>query len=185
VLLRAFRKALENVPASLDIFGDGVMRQSLEALTDELGLRAAVTFHGWQPQAAIAARLREADVFVLPSVWECGGAVVLEAMAAGLPVIATNWGGPCDYLDDSCGILVNPTAPDEFVVDLADAMRSLAVDPDRRRAMGSAALARVRRDFDWEKKIDRMLAFYAETLAATKTKPAAKLQRSISGSGTI
>jgi glycosyltransferase involved in cell wall biosynthesis len=103
-------------------------------------------------------------VFILPSLRECGGAVVLEAMANGLPIIATNWGGPADYLDDSCGILVPPTDPERFVRDLADAMTALASDPERRRTLSEAGVRRVATEFTWSKKIEDVLAVYGSVL---------------------
>ena len=68
------------------------MRKAWESVTDDLGLRTVVTFSGFMSQQACAERLKCADVLVLPSLFECGGAVVLEAMAIGLPVIATALG---------------------------------------------------------------------------------------------
>jgi len=159
-LLRAFARVVSETPATLDIFGDGTERGSLQKLASELGLEKLVTFHGWVDQPRIAAHLASADIFVLPSLWECGGAVVLEAMASGLPVIATRWGGPADYLDDTCGVLVDPTNPEEFVEGLAGAMTRLAHDAGLRERLAAAALARVRSQFDWEKKVDRMLEMY-------------------------
>lgn len=165
-LLTAFREVMDQTPARLDIFGDGVERPKLEALVDKLNLRSSVTFHGWVDQKTIASRLRSTDVFVLPSLHECGGAVVLEAMAAGVPVIATRWGGPADYLDDATGILVEPTNPQQFPQDLAAAMLKLAVDPHLRHQLSQNAKTKVQEHFDWEKKIDRILEIYADAVAS-------------------
>jgi glycosyltransferase involved in cell wall biosynthesis len=55
-------------------------------------------------------------MFSLPSLFECGGAVVLEAMARGCQFVATAWGGPLDYLGDSCGILVQPNSREALIV---------------------------------------------------------------------
>jgi glycosyltransferase involved in cell wall biosynthesis len=85
---------------------------------------------------------------------------VLEAMATGLPVIATAWGGPADYLDASCGILVEPRSREHLVEGLAGAMAELAADPARRRTLGRAGRARVERHFDWQARIDQMLEIY-------------------------
>jgi glycosyltransferase involved in cell wall biosynthesis len=86
-------------------------------------------------------------------------------MAMGLPVIATRWGGPADYLDESCGVLLEPSSREAFVAALAAALVRLARSPAERRALGRAGLARVRERFDWEVKADAMLAVYRDAIA--------------------
>ncbi len=162
VLLSAFRLVVCERPAVLDIYGDGAMRGGLERMSQELGLRDRVAFHGWIDQGECARRLRSACALVLPSVYECGGAVVLEAMAVGLPVIATRWGGPADYVDQATGILVDPGPRDEFVAALAAAMLRLLAWPSLRDEMGRAARSKVLQHYDWEKKIDTMLNLYEQ-----------------------
>src|SRR5207248_7883518 len=156
IVLEALHRLHGQIPASLEIIGDGPMRQRWEAATDQLGLRPVVTFTGFMSQRDCAERLRGADVLVLPSLFECGGAVVLEAMAVGLPVIATAWGGPADYLNDACGLLVPPRSREQFVADLSAALLRLARSPELRQAMGRAGRRRVEEYFDWERKIDRI-----------------------------
>ncbi len=148
----------------LDILGDGPESASLAKRASDLGLTGVVTFHGFQPQVRCAEILIGSDALVLNSVRECGGAVVLEAMSLGLPVIAANWGGPADYLDASCGILVDPAPRDSFAERLAQAILQLARNPDASQAMGQAGAIKVRAEFDWEKKADRMLEIYAEAI---------------------
>ena len=158
-------RALARVPhAELEVIGDGPMRAGWEALAGELGIADQVRFLGWRSQVECAARLRDATALVLPSVLECGGAVVLEAMATGTPAIASDWGGPQDYITPACGFLVSPSNLETLVEGFADAMRRLAEDPGLRARMGRAGRARVEELFDWEKKVDRMLAIYAEAL---------------------
>ncbi len=160
LLLEAFRDVLARTPATLVVAGDGPLRRRWEARSTELGLDGAVQFLGWIVQKDCAALLRRSDVLVLPSLHECGGAVVLEAMATALPVIAAKWGGPADYIDESCGILVDPISRTAFVDGLARAMTRLATSPDLRRELGQAGLERVVRDFAWEKKIADFLKIY-------------------------
>lgn len=171
LLLDAFAGVRTHSPTHLEIIGDGPMRAALEGQAARLGVADRVRFAGWQPQDECARRLREADVLVLPSLYECGGAVALEAMAVGLPVIATAWGGPLDYIDDSCGILVPPDSREALVSGLVAAMSRLAEDPGLRTAMGRAGRERVERKFDWEAKIDQMLAIYRR--AITRQPPVA------------
>jgi glycosyltransferase involved in cell wall biosynthesis len=87
-------------------------------------------------------------------------------MAMEIPVIATAWGGPLDYLDSSCGVLVEPTSKEAFVDNLALALIRLATHLQDRRAMGKAGKLKVVRDFDWETKVDQMLIHYRSCMAA-------------------
>jgi len=104
LLLEAFAAVVAQTDGVLEIIGDGDLRGELEAQTARLGIDSSVVFSGWLSQEQCAIKLQQADALVLPSLREGGGAVVLEAIAVGLPVIATNWGGPGDYLNSSCGI---------------------------------------------------------------------------------
>jgi glycosyltransferase involved in cell wall biosynthesis len=108
--------------------------------------------------------LQDSDVLVLPSLLECGGAVVLEAMSMELPVIATNWGGPRDYLDTSCGILVEPESPKAFIDALAAAMIQLANHPEVRQTMGKAGRQQILEHFNWDAKVNRILEIYQEAI---------------------
>ena len=167
LLLQAFKRASAQTAMTLSIIGSGDERANLEQLARRLDILddrpdqvGKACFLGWMSQADCAGRLARCDALVLPSMAECGGAVVLEAMAMEVPVIATAWGGPLDYLDPSCGILVEPSSRDAFVDDLALALIRLATHPQDRRAMGKAGRLKVIRDFDWETKVDLMLEHY-------------------------
>jgi glycosyltransferase involved in cell wall biosynthesis len=145
---------------SFEIIGDGPMRLIWEKLSHDMGLEAVVKFSGFMSQEECARRLDTADVLLLPSLFEAGGAVVLEAMAMGLPVIATGWGGPLDYLDDSCGVLVPPNSREGLVAGFASAILMMADSLPLRQRLGDAGYRRARQYFDWEKKIDRILELY-------------------------
>ena len=173
ILLDAFAQACRQQPMSLLIIGDGPLLAELQQRAKALGVLASapgtasgVHFAGWMAQADAAEQLSSQDCLVLPSIRECGGAVVLEAMAASLPVIAVDWGGPADYLDNSCGILVAPRSADYLVQEMARALVALARDPALRSRLGAAGRAKVEREFDWEKKIDAIQLVYARVVAA-------------------
>jgi glycosyltransferase involved in cell wall biosynthesis len=147
--------------ATLDVIGGGPMEAAWKSLASSLGISDRVRFLGPQPQSVCAEHLGQSVALVLPSLYECGGAVVLEAMAMARPVIATAWGGPADYLDPACGILIEPRSP-AFVVDaFAAAMHRLMHDPDLCIRMGQHGQRKVHELYDWEKKIDRILDLYA------------------------
>ncbi len=145
---------------SFEIVGDGPMRSIWEKLSHDMGLETIVKFSGFMSQEECARRLEAADVLLLPSLFEAGGAVVLEAMAMGLPVIATGWGGPLDYLDDSCGVLVPPNSREGLVAGFASAIAKMADSLALRQRLGDAGYDKARQFFDWEKKIDRILELY-------------------------
>jgi glycosyltransferase involved in cell wall biosynthesis len=175
LLLPAFKRASDQAAMTLSIIGSGYERVNLERMARNLAILddgcdqpGKVCFLGWMSQAECAGQLARCDALVLPSMAECGGAVVLEAMAMGVPVIATAWGGPVDYLDSSCGILVEPSSKEAFLDDLALALVRLATHPEDRRAMGKAGRLKVVRDFDWEGKVDRMLEHYRSCMAASE-----------------
>ena len=144
----------------LDILGDGDERARLENLTEEFGLDRVVEFHGFLPQDQCAVRLAQCDALVLPSLHECGGAVVLEAMAMSKPVIATDWGGPADYLDERCGILLPPDGRESLISGFAKAMRQLAESKNLRDQLGRAGRVKVEEEYDWNTKINQVLSIY-------------------------
>jgi len=111
-LIKACAK-LAGVDFRLWLAGDGPQRKSLENLVAGLGMTSHITFWGFLDD--IRPLMWEADLFVLPSKTpEPFGIVALEAMACGLPVVATKAGGVLDFVDESCGWLVRPNDPDDL-----------------------------------------------------------------------
>ena len=161
ITLRAMSIARsKGADVTLDVLGDGDERDALTKLATDLGLSDYVFFHGFQPQNACADFLRRSDALILNSLRECGGAVILEAMAVGLPVIASAWGGPMDYVSAESGLLVDPVPRESFPDRLAGAMIKLSNDPEARNLMGKAAQKIARSEYDWERKMDRMIEIY-------------------------
>lgn len=128
----------------LHVFGDGPDRPAIERRIAGLGAGAYVTMHGGvaRPQDA----LRRVGLLVLSSEAEGFGLVLIEAMAAGVPVVATDVDGIRDVVDDGVtGTLVPPGSPDA----LAAAIRTLVESPDLRRRRSAAGRADVERRFGW------------------------------------
>lgn len=173
VLLRAFALARERArltPGAIqprlvlvgdDPFGDG--RQRAEALAREMRLGDAVVFAGIRRD--VPAVLAASDVFVLASLWEGLGLVFLEAMATGLPVLATQVSAVGEVvLPDVTGILVPPSDPEA----LAAGMAGLAGDAGLRRRLGAAGRERVRAAFGLERMVEETLAVYTGLLGADR-----------------
>lgn len=99
----------------LDVVGDGPDREEYEKLAKELKLNNVVKFHGLKTKLEIAEFMRNSNFFVLPSLWETLSCVLIEAMASGLPIIASNVGGIPEILNKDIGILVKPKDIDELI----------------------------------------------------------------------
>ncbi len=155
-LIRATQLAVREQPGmQVEIAGDGTCMLSLKQLTQELGLDDNVYFLG---QVSDVPRLLErASLFVLSSISEGISLTLLEAMARGLPVVATRVGGtPEVVVDGVTGILVPPRDPQA----LANAMLRLSRDADTARRMGLTGRQRVERHFDVRRAVAAYEALY-------------------------
>jgi glycosyltransferase involved in cell wall biosynthesis len=137
------------------IAGDGPLRSELEAQAARDGLRERVSFLGWR--ADVAEVLAGFDAFVMPSRWEGFGLVVLEAMAAGLSVIATRVSAlPEIVVDGVTGIVTTPRDS----AAMGKAMVELCENPERARELGRAGLQRAKTEFSAARMIDETVALY-------------------------
>jgi glycosyltransferase involved in cell wall biosynthesis len=164
LLLAACSKLIGKIEFQLDLVGDGPLRGLLEAQAERLSLNSYVRFHGRLPQATTAELLRDADLMVLTSMRECGGAVVLEAMASGVPVIAAKWGGPADYVTADSGMLIPPATPQVFVDELTKVMIWMAQNERERVMMGKAGRERATELYDWHRKARALVKIYRDVL---------------------
>jgi glycosyltransferase involved in cell wall biosynthesis len=146
----------------LTVVGAGDREAACRSMCAELSISDRVTFRGRLGREETQAALREHDVMLFPSFREPAGNVVMEGLAAGLPVVTTNLGGPGYMVDDTCGFRVDVDGADGFRRGLADAVRRLARDGGLRRRMSEAALARAMTLGYWPNKIDWMCERYEE-----------------------
>jgi len=134
LLVEAFAQVHSDAPLYLLLVGAGELEDAVREQVAGLGLESRVRFLGIR--ADVADILRASDVFVLSSRWEGNPMSVMEAMAAGLPVVSTAVGGVPELVQEGAtGRLV----PSEDAGALAQAMQALVDDPARRQAMGAAA----------------------------------------------
>ncbi len=161
-LLQAFATLQRRLPrALLVLFGAGPLQPALQAQAAELGLTERVRFAGWQPD--MAAVLPAADVFCLSSLWEGLPYALLDAMAVGVPIVATDVGGVAEALDNGrCGRLVAPGQP----AALADALTALLADAPQRATLASAAHARLHSHYALPRMLDDHTRLYERLLAA-------------------
>lgn len=137
----------------LTVLGDGPERARLEQMARELGLAERVRFEGYVSQAGVADHLREADVFVLPSLAEGVPVSLMEAMASGVPVVATRVGGVAELVEDGeSGLLVPPSdAPA-----LQAALLRYLDDAALRRRIARAGRLLVEQRFSLETEVDKL-----------------------------
>jgi glycosyltransferase involved in cell wall biosynthesis len=161
MLISAFSRlcASESVPMELWLVGDGDLLEAAQQQARTLGIENRVRFLG--VRSDIPDLLRAADVFVFPSRWEGNPLSVMEAMATGLPVIATAVGGVPELVEDGVsGILI----PNEDRDALVAAMQRMVEQPDLRVQMGQAARCRAVERFDIRQTVRAYEALYEEIL---------------------
>ncbi|MBI3997411.1 MAG: glycosyltransferase family 4 protein [Armatimonadetes bacterium] len=149
-------QALRVLPeGALLIVGDGPWRARVEAFVRRHALERRVVVAGLRTD--VRRLLAASDIFVLPSRWEGLPFAVIEAMMAGLPVVAARVGGLPELIEDGVtGLLVPPGDPPA----LAAALRRLIVDPALRRQMGSAGREKALREFTLERMLRETAALY-------------------------
>lgn len=158
-LIKAFAMICHRYPVRLLIVGDGPQRALLESTIDECAVREKVFMAG--DRSDVPAMLGVMDIFVLPSLAEGISNTVLEAMASGLPVIATKTGGNPELVrDEENGLLV----PVGNVEALAAALARLLANSDQIDQMGANARSRVKQEFDWSRTVARYQGVYDELL---------------------
>jgi glycosyltransferase involved in cell wall biosynthesis len=155
-LLKAFKKVSERYPETrLVLVGDGPERTNLIQLALELGISNAVSFEGIQEE--VKTYLRRGEIFTFPSLTEGLSNVLLEAMACGLPVVATRIGGNTELIEDGLnGVLVNPRDPDE----LAEAIITLLANPEKSKQMGRGGRKIVEEKYSLDRIADEYLMLY-------------------------
>ncbi len=158
VLLDAVaRLARDGYDVRLRVVGDGPDADGLAERARALEVDGRVTFRGALNSAEVAGELRDADAFCLPSFAEGVPVVLMEAMAAGLPVVATRvMGIPELVTDGESGLLVAPGRDEP----LAAALAALANDPQRRQAMGQAGRRTVIEGFDADRSAEQLLQLF-------------------------
>ncbi|HUG06690.1 MAG TPA: glycosyltransferase [Candidatus Limnocylindria bacterium] len=161
VLLRAAARILEESPSCrFAIVGDGPMRETWQKLAGELGVAEAIVWTGYRRD--VSRLLAAADLFVLPTLRDAFPTVLLEAMAAGKPIVASDVGGVPEIVDDATGRLVPPADEGALARAILEALR----DRHWRDRAGAAAASRLLERFSIDAWLSRLRAMYDEVLEA-------------------
>jgi glycosyltransferase involved in cell wall biosynthesis len=171
LLLEAFAKLGSEIPQRLVIAGDGPDRSAVEAMVSALGVGDRVRFVGWIPPDERFKWLSGADFVAMPSRYESFGLVAAEALAVETPVVAFDIASLREIVGSDVGALV----PNGDVDALANAMRELAVDSDRRALLGANGKAKVAH-LTWDLAADAQGAIYREMTQSETHVPAAEAE---------
>ena len=171
-LVRAFAKVHEkHAGTRLVLIGDGAARSSLEALAAELGVAEQVTFTGALPFQEIPRYLKAADAFAFASVTETQGLVTIEAMAAGLPVVAVDGSGTRDIMEHGKQGFLVENDPDA----LAKGIHKLLADPQRLKRLSNNALKKAK-TFEVNQLGKQLLGVYEQAIQDKKENQHVTLQ---------
>jgi glycosyltransferase involved in cell wall biosynthesis len=161
--IEAFLKVCDGFPGTrLLIVGSGPEKERLQALAGSRAEEGRVFFTGQLPREEALRTMKEADVFLMPSMKDAGAWVLYEAMASGLPVVCLDYAGPGEIVDDSCAFSIPISARSEVVRKTAEALSALLSSDSLRRSMGAASISRLEAGFLWEKKGEMIRDFYSE-----------------------
>ena len=160
-LVQGFARMAADVPGvDLVLVGDGPERGAIEGLVADLGVKDRVHFLGVRRDVPVV--LRAADVFTLPSLSEGASITLMEAMAAGVPSVATDVGGMPEIMRHGVdGLLVPRQDPPK----LGEAFKTLASDEALRARMGAAAKTRAEAEYRLDQTVARYMALYERCMA--------------------
>jgi glycosyltransferase involved in cell wall biosynthesis len=164
-LMEAISGLPSNFPCELRIVGDGPMRAAWEKEARKFGVSDRTSFLGNLSLFEVGHQMAWSHVFVLPSVRESGGAVLLESMACGRPVVAFDFGGPSEIVDTQVGTTIPASVGSENLAnELAAILRDIHKNPGSWQTRGSEGIMRVRQRFSWNVKIRQILSIYKEVI---------------------
>jgi glycosyltransferase involved in cell wall biosynthesis len=167
--VRLFVEAIAGVHRSCPdvravVVGDGPLDAALKQQAVALGLERVVLFAGYVEQRDLPHWYRTADVFVLPSDFDNAPNVAVEAMASGLPIVATDVGGVSEYVDVPAGGVLVPKGD---ALSLARRISEFAADPNRRREAGTFNRRRAVQRYSWRTSAEQLLAVYRSAVTAS------------------
>jgi len=159
--IKAFSDFSHRCPETrFKVIGDGPEKARLQELAEKAGVPDRIQFIPWLTRDELLREIRSSHVFLYPSLREGGGAVVVEAMASGVPVIALDIAGPGFHVQDAWGIKIEPRDPDFIIHEMSAALERLYLDGVLREGMGAKARERAAEYYRWDKLGDRMERIY-------------------------
>ena len=159
--IKSFKIFSEQFPNSkFTIIGSGPEWSKLDALIRSFNLQSRVHLIPEMPRPMLMSEMANCDVLLFPSMRDGGGTVVVEAMSLGKPVVCLDIGGPGMHIDESCGIKISPTSPQQTVEQISEALMSLHKDRLLRERLGNAGRERAEQHYHWDRLGDQLEKIY-------------------------
>ena len=165
--IKAFKEFSDRYPeADFTVIGSGPEEPRLRALLHQANLDDRSQMLKWMPREELLKHIAACDVFLFPSLRDGGGAVIIEAMAAGKPVVCLDNGGAGMHVTNDSGVKIIPKSPEQAVHDLGAALERLFLDEELRLRLGREARHRAEHVYLWDRLGDRLMQIYEQALIA-------------------
>ncbi len=157
LLLDVIKVLPKNLSYTLDIYGDGPLKSKAQAFIEENGLADRVTLCGAVEHTEVSSVYRSADIFIMPSLRETSGNVLVEAMAHKLPVVALDMSVCSDFKEYNCGQFINVAQSKEAIIrEFARKLQQLTESPEMRKTLGENGYRFVNTALSWDKKFEKV-----------------------------
>lgn len=156
LLIEAIAKCRNREKITLSVVGEGPRKDDLMKLTRKKGLEHQVIFLGQRDRQGALSLLKQADMYVFPSLREGGTWSLMEAMAAGLPCVCINTSGMKTITDETSAVRIEPQNPDDTINEISKAIDTLIDDRDYAVTLGKNARERIETAFTWDAKRDTL-----------------------------
>lgn len=163
LLINALARLPVEVRAELHVLGRGSLEKRWRRQAEKAGVADRIKWFGWLPHCQAIEKYGWADAFVFSSLRDTTGTVVVEALAAGLPVICFDHQGVRDVVTENCGLKIPVTTPNAAVDRMAEAISRLARDTDLRRRLANGAVARAK-EYLWSKHEQPLFDLYSTVI---------------------
>lgn len=167
--IKAFAKFHEKFPDSeFEIVGFGAEESRIKEIIKNCNLENDVNVTSWLSRNEVLNKMRKSDVFLYASLREGGGAVIVEAMASGVPVVCLDLAGPGFHIQNEWGIKIKAKNPEYVVEEMAKALEKLYLDNKLRVQMGIKARRRAKECYLWNHLGERLQRIYKDSLKSVK-----------------